>query len=126
MDRRKWFYEKFDTEKLEVKSAPANDPDGSITGESVMNLQEWFDENPEKRKRLGWIKHIVHYLDEYDYDRQTQYYTQTVRRVDEYTVEDVFHIKDKTEEMMELEEMLGVLNASYGYSRIMFVGEDFM
>ena len=52
-------YEKLD-ENYKMKYCPAHDYDGSVTGHIVINVKAWFDENPEERKRLGWIKHLYY------------------------------------------------------------------
>lgn len=93
-----------------IKWCPMNDIDGKITGRFIMNLEEWFDENPEERKRLGWIKHITHNPDEYGWDRQTQYYVISQKQIDEYTIEDEYHFLPKSEEMLLLEEMAECIN----------------
>lgn len=103
-------YEKINDD-YSIKNCPANDLDGSITGHFVMNVKAWFDEHPEERKRLGWIKHILHDEKDIDYNRQTQYLLKSVRVIDEYTVEDVFNVVDKSEEMMRLEELLEVVGS---------------
>lgn len=110
MALRKWSYEKID-ENGNVKHLPQNDSTGEITGKFIIGLPEYFDENPEERIRLGWIKHITHDTREIEYNKQTQYYMRTLKQIDDYTVEDVYEIFDKTEEMMLLEELLG----SIGY-----------
>ena len=102
-DEPKWHYEKLD-EKGRVKWASPNDPDAKITGRHVFGLQAWFDENPEERIRLGWIKHIEHKTKDIEYNRQTQFLVKGIKTIDEYTVEDEWHIMDKSEEMMRLEE----------------------
>lgn len=102
-------YEKYD-ENHKIKSCPTNDFDGSVTGHIVMNVKAWFDEHPEERKRLGWIKHIYHGSNEIEYNKQTQYLTKSQKEIDAYTVEDVYHVMDKSEEMMLLEEMLEVID----------------
>lgn len=105
-------YEKY-KEDGTLQYCPANDPDGSITGKKVMFLKAWFDENPEERKRLGWVKHI-HYeqkdIKAIGYDPLTQYLIPSVVKVDDYTIQDAYHIINKSEEMMALEEMLEVMN----------------
>ena len=105
------YYEKLD-ENMDLKRLPMNDYDGSITGKFVMNLPAYFDENPDEQRRLGWIKHITHEEEDDparpEYDLQTQYLIKSVRQIDDYTVEDVFHVMDKSEEQMLLEEMLEV------------------
>lgn len=99
----KWYYERLEEGK--VKRAPTNDLDGKITGRHVYGLQAWLDENPEERKRLGYIKHIFHSTKDIEYDRATQYLARYARTIDEYTIEDEYHIMDKSEEMMRLEEI---------------------
>lgn len=109
-----WDYEKLD-ENYEVKIISGNltnDPDGKITGHIVMNVKAWFDENPEERKRLGYIKHIHHDTKDIEYNKQSQYLVQTVRSIDPWTVEDEYHVMDKSEEMMLFEEMLSTVNGS--------------
>ena len=102
-------YEKYD-EDYNIRYCPMNDASGEITGHIIIGLPEWFDENPEERKRLGWIKHINYSEEEikerYEYNPQTQYITKSTRQIDEYTIEDVYFVMDKSEEMMLLEEML--------------------
>ena len=102
-DEPKWYYEKLD-ENGKIKRAPMNDFDGKITGRIVFGVKQWFDENPEERKARGWIKHITKRTKDIEYNRQTQYLIQEVRTIDEYTVEDVYHIVDKSEEQMRLAE----------------------
>lgn len=103
-DNNKWDYEKLD-ENGKVKYAPMNDYDGKITGHIVFGVKAWFDENPEERKRLGWVKHIQHETKGIEYNKRTQYLVQSIKRIDEYTIEDEYHIMDKSEEMMRLEEL---------------------
>ena len=106
MAEPKWDYQKLD-ENGRIKYAPPNDFDGSITGHIVFNVAAWFDENPEERKRLGWVKHIRHDTKDIEYNRQTQYLINATKQIDEYTVEDDWKIMDKSEEMMRLEELTG-------------------
>ena len=121
MAEQKWRYEKLD-ENGKIKHAPRDDMDGKITGKIVYGLKAWFDENPSERIRLGWIKHLYTDYKDIEYNRQTQYYMTAIRVIDEYTVEDVYHIRDKTEEMMMNEELGGVVYESGG---ITFYGGDF-
>lgn len=109
-------YEKLD-ENMEVKYCPQNDYDGSVTGHIVMNVKAWFDEHPDERIRRGWIKHIHHEKDDIDYDPQTQYLVQSVNTIDDYTIEDEYHVLDKSEDMMLLEEMLESLGWPVSNSR---------
>ena len=128
MDGKNWYYEKFDEEKLSTKRLPMNDLDGSIAGKIIMNLPEYFDENPEERKCLGWVKHITKDIREMEYNRQTQYYVRTVKTIDDYTVEDVYHIMDKSEEMLLLEELLeavGYIGDTSGGITFIGPGMDF-
>lgn len=105
-------YEKWDAEKGEIIYCPTDDKDKSVTGKFVLNVPKWFDENPEERKRLGWIKHITHSNADVEYNRQTQFIVWTTQQIDEYTIEDVAHVLTKSEEQLEFEEMLSV--ASFG------------
>ena len=104
MEELKWRYEKLD-EKGRVRSAPLNDPDGKITGHHVFGLRAWFDENPEERKRLGWIKHITHSTKDIEYDKTCQYLVNSPKTVDAYTVEDDWKVLDMSEEQMRLAEI---------------------
>ena len=101
---QKWTYEKLD-ENGKIKYAPTNDFDGSVTGHIVFGVEAWFNENPEERKRLGWVKHIHHETKDIEYNKRTQYLVKSIRQIDEWTVEDEYHIMDKSEEMMRLEEL---------------------
>ena len=54
----KYSYIKF--ENGVIKLLPINDPDGKVVpGKHIINLKEWMDENPEERKKLGWIRYIT-------------------------------------------------------------------
>ena len=117
----KWHYEKLD-EKGRVKWAPPNDADGKITGHHVFNLKAWFDENPEERKRLGYIKHIEHSTKDIEYDHATQYLVNAVKRVDDYTVEDDYKIFDMSEEQMRLAEI--GQNGWFDDGGIFTIGDD--
>lgn len=105
-------YEKWDAEKGEVVYCPTDDKDKNVTGKFILNVPAYFDENPGERKRLGWIKHITHTGADIEYNRQTQFLVWTTQQIDDYTIEDVAHILDKSEEQLEFEEMLSV--ASWG------------
>ena len=104
-EEEKYYYEKM-REDGKMKWCPANDFDGSITGHIVFGLKAWFDENPEERKRLGWIKHITQDTKKIEYNRKIQYLAKSVVRVDEWTVKDEYHVMDKTEEIYLLEDLL--------------------
>ena len=99
-----WYYVKYVDGN--IKPCPSNDFDGSITGHIVIDLPAWFDENPDERIRLGWIKHIRADKDAIEYDHQSQYLVRQTRVIDEYTVEDTFCVLDKTEDMLLLEELM--------------------
>ena len=106
-EKRNWHYEKID-EEGKLKTAPPNDYDGKITGKIVFGVAFWFDENPDERIARGWVKHITHNPKDLnlDYDPVTQYLVMSVDIVDEYTVEDHYHVMDKSEEQMRLSELL--------------------
>ena len=104
-DEPKWHYEKLDEETGQIKYAPTNDADGKITGRHVFGLKAWFDENPEERKRLGWIKHIEHKTKDIELNRATQYLVNAVKTIDAYTVEDDWKVMDMSEEQMRLAEI---------------------
>ena len=112
-----WAYEKYN-ENMETEYCPTNDYDGSVTGtgKCILNVKAWFDENPEERKRLGWIKVIRPEFDKdgIEYDKQTQFLTWSTRQVDEYTIEYVPHVCNKSEEMMRLEELMGDMDYGSG------------
>lgn len=100
-----WDYQKMD-ETGKIIHCPTNDTNGSVTGRIVFNVKAWFDENPEERKRLGWIKILIPNRDEIQYDEQTQYLMATTREIDEYTMEEVYHVMNKSPEMLRLEELM--------------------
>ena len=118
-----WHYERLD-ENGKIKNAPVNDPDGKITGRCVFGLKAWLDENPAERIRMGWIKHIHKDIREIEYNHQTQYLQHSTRRIDEYTIEDVYYVANKSEEMMRLEELSNYI--WYAEDAITFIGGDFV
>lgn len=106
----RWDYEKLD-ENGKMRYLPAHDFDGKITGKVIIGLKRYFDENPEEAHRLGWTKHIKYNFKEIeekfpDYNPQTQNLFTTLKQIDEYTIEDEFHISDKSSEQMALEELM--------------------
>ena len=113
-------YEKWDTEKGEVIYCPQDDKDKSVTGRYIMGVPKWFDENPEERIRLGWIKHITHSNNEVEYNKQTQFIVWTTKQIDPYTIEDEPHILDKSEDQLAFEEMLSVASLGVGGGGLMF------
>lgn len=98
-------YEKLVDGKLKRVYETTIDSDKSITGKFVVNVKAYFDENPAERIRLGWTKHI-HPDRELIYDKQTHYVVVMPKQIDEYTIVDEYHALPKSEEMLELEEML--------------------
>lgn len=117
-----WVYEKLD-EDGKIKRLPQNDSKGEITGKFIIGLPEYFDEHPEERKRLGWIKHIRHNINDVPYNKQTQYVRSSVIQIDEYTVEDVYDVFNKTSEMLLLEEMLDSIGYMGG-GTVTFIGME--
>lgn len=104
-EKNTWHYERLN-EEGRVITAPVNDTEGKYTGGRIVyGVEAWLDENPEEARRLGWVKHITHSTKEIEYDRATQYLARQVRVIDDYTVEDVYHIMNKSAEMMRLEEL---------------------
>ena len=118
-----WYYEKLD-EDLKIKHAPYHDIDGKVTGKHIINLKAYFDENPEERIRLGWIKHIQlthkEIKEQYPHNLMTHFVMTTTKPIDEYTVEDEYHIVEKSEEMLRFEELNSM---SWGENIVTF-GED--
>lgn len=107
-----------------IKHLPTQDPNGEIlVGRHMLNLTEWMDENPEERKRLGWIKHIHVDTKEIEYNRQSQYLQHYYRQIDEFTIKDEYEIIDKSEEMMLLEELSEGANLGVA-GGIVFVGME--
>ena len=105
-----WQYEKLQEDgKIKTISGNINDFDGKITGHIVFGVKAWFDENPEERIRLGWVKHIKHNVEKMglEYNKQTQYLVKQVKIIDQFTVEDIYHVRDKTEDMMRRAEESG-------------------
>lgn len=106
-EERNWFYEKLNDEG-NIEHCPMNDYDGKVTGHIIFGVGFWFDENPDERIRLGWTKHITHKIKDLglDYDPVTQYLVKSIKQIDEYTVEDVYHVMDKSAEMMRISELI--------------------
>lgn len=105
-----WDYEKLDEAgKIKTIGDYSIDSDASITGKHIINVKAYFDENPDEARRLGWTKHIHWTAEEIDErwpHTQSQYLVKSARQVDEWTVEDMYHVMDKSEEQMLLEELL--------------------
>lgn len=125
MEEPRWTYERLD-ENGKLKTAPTCDFDGSVTGQIVIGVKAYFDENPEERKRLGWTKHIIHRPKDFDieYDPATQYLSKTVKQVDEWTVEDEYIVLDKSEERMRIEETAAGYG-DIGGTDFFFFADDF-
>lgn len=124
------YYEKMGEDGNPVR-CPTYDYDGAVTGKIVINAPAYFDENPAEARRLGWTKHITLNRNEirerYHYDAQTQYLLRSVRRIDDYTVEDVYHVVDKSEEMLQLEELTQGMTSLLGEdSGIVFFNDEGM
>ena len=117
-----YYYERLN-EDFELERCPLDDKERKITGKYILNVPKWFGENPEERKRLGWIKHIT-YSDEEIMEKwphtMSQYLVKSTKQVDDYTVEDDYHVMDKSEEQMLFEEMLEVAGWGSG-SGIVFL-----
>lgn len=111
-----WEYEKLD-ENYNKMFCPMNDIDGKITGHSIIGLRQWFDENPEERKRLGWVKHIHHAAKDQlgDYDTTTHFPVCTTKQVDEFTIEDEWHLLPISEDMMVFTELANVMGLTISY-----------
>lgn len=125
-DKATWDYEKLDEDyKVKHVSAYTNDTDGKITGHIVMNVKAWFDENPAEARRLGWIKHIHPPTKDIEYNKQSQYLISSVTPIDEYTVTDEFHIMNKSEEQMRLEELMQGIT-TWDENTIVFTGGNFV
>lgn len=110
-----YYYEKLVDGKRKTVSEFTIDSDRSITGKYIVNVKAYFDENPEERIRLGWTKHI-HPDRDLVYDKQTQYLVVLPKQVDEFTIVDEYHALPKSEEMLELEEMLESIGVWYDSS----------
>lgn len=113
MSEINYTYEKM-REDGTIQFCPGNDYDGSVTGQIVMDVRAWFDENPEERKRLGWIKHIHPGTKDIAYNPSTQVINTMQRCIDDYTVIDEYEVEDLTEEHILLRLMLDTLNYSSG------------
>ena len=122
-----WSYEKLGEDgKVKSIHANKNDFDGEITGHIIFGVKEWFDENPEEARRLGWQKHIKRNPEKYgiEYNKQTQYLEKSTKRIDAYTYEDVYTIKYKTEDMMRRAEENGYISDGWEGDGIVFYGGD--
>lgn len=115
-----------------IEHCPTYDYDGSVTGKIVVNVKAYFDENPEERKRLGWIQHNTLTKDEIaeqvgEWDRQRQRLVRSLKTIDEWTVQDEYHVMDKSEEMMLMEE-IAQASDSMGFmdTEIVFFGGEEM
>ncbi len=119
-EERKWRYSKLDEDgKIKIVDTYTNDTKGSITGQIVFNVKAWFDENPNERIRLGWVK--CYYIDRnsIEYNKQTQFLSISTRQIDEHTVEEVAHVLEKSEEMLALEEIIDSIDGFDGTAIIL-------
>ena len=107
MADRNYRYEKY-TDDDKIITCPIDDKDRTITGKYILNVIAYFDENPEERKRLGWIKHYYSDPSEIDYNPKSQFLVTSTEAIDEYTVKDVYNVLNKSEEQLAFEEMLSV------------------
>ena len=111
-----WDYEKLDEEgkKITVTNYTI-DSKKEYTGQFVFNVKAWFDEHPDEWVARGWTKHIHYETKEikqkWPHNAQTQILVKGINRVDEHTIEDVYYVIDKSEEMMRLQEMLGAVDS---------------
>ncbi|MBR4458268.1 MAG: hypothetical protein IKS31_04850 [Clostridia bacterium] len=122
-----WDYEKLDEEGKKITvSNYTIDSKKEYTGQFVFNVKAWFDEHPDEWVARGWTKHIHYETKEikqkWPHNAQTQILVKGINRVDEHTIEDVYYVLDKSEEMMRLQELLGVVDA-WG-NRIVTFGPD--
>ena len=109
-----WHYERLDAQgKIESVYSGRNDIDGKLTGRCVMNVKAWFDENPAERIKRGWTKHITYSGEEIKqkapYNPRTQYLVVSQKQVDDWTVEDEYHVVNKSEEMILFEQQLALV-----------------
>ena len=111
-----WDYEKLDEEgkKITVTNYTI-DSKKEYTGQFVFNVKAWFDEHPDEWVARGWTKHIHYETKEikqkWPHNAQTQILLKGINRVYEHTIEDVYYVIDKSEEMMRLQEMLGAVDS---------------
>jgi len=108
-----WHYEKLDEKgKLISVNTYTIDSKKEYTGRYVVNVKAWFDEHPKEWVARGWTKHVIWSSEEikekWPHNAQTQLLIRAVKRVDEHTVEDDYHVIDKSEEMMRFEELQAV------------------
>ncbi len=110
-----WDYEKLDKDgrKITVNNYTI-DSKKEYTGKFVFNVKAYFDEHPDVWMAGGWTKHIFYEPKEikqrWPHNAQTQVLLKGINRVDEHTIEDVYYVLDKSEEMMRLQELLGVVD----------------
>lgn len=122
-----WCYEKLnDDGKTITVGTWTIDSKREYTGQYVVNVKAWFDEHDGYWQEHGWTKHIVwedkEIKKKWPHNAQTQILIKEVKRVDAHTVEDDYHIVDKSEEMMRLQEMLDVV--AWGDGNVISFGVD--
>lgn len=122
----RWTYERLKPDyTVESISEYYNDTDGKISGKCIINLKAYFDENPDEWKRLGFTKHIEFTPEEikarWPYNPANQYLVASTKQVDEWTIEDEYHVMEKSEEMMRLQELLSTMDST----QIIIPGDGF-
>ena len=122
-----WDYEKLDENGKKVTvSNYTLDSKKEYTGRFVINVKAWFDEHPAEWVARGWTKHIHSEPEEikerWPHNSQTQILLKGTRRVDEHTIEDVYYAIDKSEEMMRLQELLGVVDPFDSFDNVVTIG----
>ena len=109
-------YERYN-EDGKVVHCPMHDLDGKITGQYVMGVKEWFDENPEERIKRGWVKHIKwdykEVREKWPFNPQTHIIQCNPKWLDEWTVQDDYIIMPKSEEMLWFAEMASTMGLTF-------------
>lgn len=121
-----WTYERLRDDGT-MQYCPAIDSDGSVTGHIVINVKAWFDEHPEERIARGWIKHVSYDPEEvkerWPHNPQTQLLVHSVVQVDEHTIEDAYHVIDKSEESKLMEDIFGTTGLYVSVGHVILDGQ---